>query len=97
MVELQFMEPHNPTSNKNNNSNNNNSTMYCIPAVSQAFYALSHLTHATNVRESYHFNSIVKAAEGREKDRLNQDRGKSQGIEWWVKEALRKGSLLKNF
>lgn len=24
MVELQFMEPHNPTSNKNNNSNNNN-------------------------------------------------------------------------
>lgn len=49
MVELQFMEPHNPTSNKNNNSNNNNSTMYCTPAVSQAFYALSHLTHATNV------------------------------------------------
>lgn len=87
MVELQFMEPHNPTSNKNNNSNNNNATMYCTPAVSQAFYALSHLTHATTVQENYHFNSIVKAGEGREKDKdsLNQDRGKSQGIEWWGK------------
>lgn len=38
MIELQFMEPHNPTSNKNNNSDNNNILSFNFtPAVFQAF------------------------------------------------------------
>lgn len=64
MVELQFMEPHNPTSNKNNHFNiiifYHLLHSCCVPGL---LNALSHLSHATTVLESYHFNSTVKATE----------------------------------
>lgn len=58
MVELQFMETHNPTSNKNNSNNNNILPFIALLLWPGLLNALSHLTHATAVWElSFQFYS----------------------------------------
>ena len=70
MIKLQFMEPHNPTSNKNNNSNNNNVLSFIsLLLCSRPFkYVISSDSCHNYVSYS---NSMIKTAEVRKEDGFN--------------------------
>ena len=70
MIKLRFMEPHNPTSNKNNNSDINNILSFIsLLLCSRPFkYIISSDSYHNYVSYS---NSMVKTAEVKKEDGFN--------------------------